>query len=68
MHKISVPVVLHERFDKDATLAELRRAGTDRVFLAVGIPSCKKEQRENRKKDRFSLSFEKIIAKSQKKP
>ena len=46
MHKISVPVVLHERFDKDATLAELRRAGADRVFLAVGIPSCKKEKRE----------------------
>ena len=47
MHKISVPVLLNERFDKEATLAELRRAGADRVFLALGAPSMSKERRQN---------------------
>ena len=47
MNKISVPVVLNERFDKEATLAELRRAGAHRTFLSLGAPSMKKENRQD---------------------
>ena len=52
MYKISIPVVLHDRFDKEATLSELRRAGAHRVFLALGAPSM---SAEIRKKDLVAL-------------
>ena len=45
IYKLSIPVVLNDRFDRDAILAELRRAGATRVFLALGAPSMEREKR-----------------------
>jgi len=46
MYKISVPVMLGEAFDAPGTLAELMRAGAQRVFLAIPTLSFQKEKRE----------------------
>lgn len=46
MHKITIPIVFTERFDREAALSELRRAGAQRVFFALGAPSMLKENRQ----------------------
>ncbi len=47
MYKISIPVVVHDHFRKEETLAELRRAKADRVFLALSeIPFHPERRRE----------------------
>ena len=46
MHKITIPVVFTERFDKEQVLSELRRAGAQRLLFALGAPSMIKENRQ----------------------
>ncbi len=46
MYKISVPVMMHERFCKEACLAELNRVGAKRVFLALDILCFNKAERQ----------------------
>ncbi len=46
MYKISIPVMLSDRFKKEETLLELKRAKADRVFLAISTISFNKEKRE----------------------
>ena len=43
MYKISVPIMVNERFDKDAVLEALQKAGADYVFLSPPLNSAKKE-------------------------
>lgn len=35
MYSVTIPVMLRDNFDRDGTLGELKRAGADRVLLAV---------------------------------
>ena len=35
MYTVTIPVMIREGFDADGTLAELKRAGADRVLLAL---------------------------------
>ena len=46
MHKVTIPVVFTERFDREQVLSELRRAKADRVLFALGAPSMIKENRQ----------------------
>lgn len=58
MHKITIPVVFTERFDKEQVLSELRRAGAQRVLFALGAPSMLKENRQfDLKKLRENIPF-----------
>lgn len=47
MHKISVPVVVHDNhFNGKAALKELQRCNADRVFLSVGVISISNEDNQ----------------------
>ena len=48
MYKISVPVMISDRFDKVKTLAQLRKMEAQRVFLALDILSFDNEKREEK--------------------
>lgn len=43
MYKISIPITVTERFDKEAVLEALQKAEADYVFLAPPLNSAKKE-------------------------
>ncbi len=43
-YTVSVPVLIHRRTDPAAILSEIRRAGADRLFLAVDVLSAKPEK------------------------
>ena len=45
MYKISVPVMVNERFNKEKTLVQLRKMEAHRVFLSLDILSFDKEKR-----------------------
>lgn len=47
MYKISVPVMLSERFDKDKTLLALRKMDAERIFLAIPILSFDQDKRKD---------------------
>lgn len=47
MYKISIPVVVHERFCKEDVLRVLKESGAERVFLATDIISLDDEKRNN---------------------
>lgn len=47
MYKISVPVMVTDRFDKEKTLLQLQKMEADRVFLAIDILSFDDKKRKN---------------------
>lgn len=47
MYRLSVPVMLHDGFDREGTLAQLRRCGAERVFLAIDTLSFDPKEREH---------------------
>ena len=47
MYKISVPVMINDRFDKEKTLLQLQKMEADRVFLAIDILSFDQSKREH---------------------
>ena len=47
MYKISVPIMLNGRVDKEKTLKELKRMEAERVFIAIEILSFDKEKRSD---------------------
>lgn len=59
MSKISIPVVITENFDREATWGELKRANADRVFLALslGLPSDPEKRKKLAAEIRTHVQF-----------
>lgn len=45
MYKISIPVMLHDRLEKEKILKILQECKAERIFLAAGVPSINPKER-----------------------